>query len=97
METVALYIGYLIIWLIAVLLLGLSLCVMCSTILGLYRIIKYKHTFRLLKRYETRSIYKTSKAATQFLISIGISPEDTLKEAQNLIEKYRIRYKISED
>lgn len=97
MDTMALYVGYIVIGLIAVILICLSFLVMWGTIIGLYRILKYKQTSRLIKKYETRDMYKACKVATQFLISRGVSPENTLKEAQSMIEKYRIRYKIIDD
>lgn len=97
METIALYIGYIVIVLIAVALICLSLLVVWSTIIGLYRIIKCKKTSRLIRKYETRNMYKACKVATKFLISKGVSEENTLKEAQYMIEKYRRRYNIKED
>lgn len=97
MDTIALYIGYIVIGLITVALIGLSFLVVCSTIIGLCRILKYKQTSRLIKKYETRNLYKTCKIATQFLISKGVSEENTLKEAQDMIEKYRSNYKITEE
>lgn len=97
MDTIALYIGYIVLGIIAVALIGLFFIVMWSTIIGIYRILKYKQTSRLIRKYETRAMYKACKVATQFLISKGVSPEDTLKEAQYMIERYRKRYKITED
>lgn len=94
MESIALYIGYIIIGLIAVALICLSLLVVCGTIIGLYRTIKYKQTSRLIRKYETRNMYKACKIATKILISKGVSEENTLKEAQDMIEKYRKRYKL---
>lgn len=40
MEEIALYLGYIIIILIALSLIGLSILALCATALGLYRIIK---------------------------------------------------------
>lgn len=97
MDTIALYIGYIVLGIIAVALIGLFFIVMWSTIIGIYRILKYKQTSRLIRKYETRAMYKACKVATQFLISKGVSPENTLKEAQYMIERYRKRYKITED
>lgn len=97
MNTIALYIGYIVIGLIAVVLICLSFLVVWGTIIGLYRILKYKQTSQLIKKYETRSMYKACKVAVQFLISKGVSEENTLKEAQDMIEKYRRRYKIKEE
>lgn len=97
MDTIALYIGYIVLGVIAVALIGLFFIVMWSTIIGIYRILKYKQTSRLIRKYETRAMYKACKVATQFLISKGVSPENTLKEAQYMIERYRKRYKITED
>ena len=97
MNTIALYIGYIVIGLIAVVLICLSFLVVWGTIIGLYRILKYKQTSQLIKKYETRSMYKACKVAVQFLISKGVSEENTLKEAQDMIEKYRRRYNIKEE
>ena len=97
MDTIALYIGYIVLGIIAVALIGLFFIVMWSTIIGIYRILKYKQTSRLIRKYETRAMYKACKVATQFLISKGVSPENTLKEAQYMIERYRKRYKITGD
>lgn len=97
MDTIALYIGYIVIGLIAVVLISLSFLVVWCTIIGLYRILKYKQTSRLIRKYETRNMYKACKVATQFLISKGVSEENTLQEAQDMIEKYRRRYNIKEE
>lgn len=97
MEAIALYIGYIVIGLIGVVLIGFVLLVLLSTTIGLYRIMKYKQTSRFIKKYETKAMCKACRVATQFLISKGISPENTLEEAQNMIENYRRRYKIKED
>lgn len=94
MNTIALYIGYIVIGLIAVALICMSFAFVWGTIIGLYRILKYKQTSQLIKKYETRSMYKACKVAVQFLISKGVSEENTLKEAQDMIEKYRRRYNI---
>lgn len=94
MNTIALYIGYIVIGVIAVVLICLSFLVVWGTIIGLSRILKYKQTSRLIRKYETRNMYKACKVATQFLISKGVSEENTLKEAQDMIEKYRRRYNI---
>lgn len=97
MDTIALYIGYIVIVLIAVALICMSFAFVWGTIIGLYRILKYKQTSRLIRKYETRNMYKACKVATQFLISKGVSEENTLQEAQDMIEKYRKCYKITED
>lgn len=97
MNTIALYIGYIVIGLIAVALICMSFAFVWGTIIGLYRILKYKQTSRLIRKYETRNMYKACKIATKFLISKGVSEENTLKEAQEMIERYRRRYKITED
>lgn len=97
MNTIALYIGHIVIGLIAFALICLSILVVWSTIIGLYRILKYKQTSRLIRKYETRNMYKACKIATKFLISKGVSEENTLKEVQEMIEKYRRRYKITKD
>ncbi len=97
MDTIALYIGYIVLGLIAVALICMSFLIVWGTIIGLYRILKYKQTSRLIRKYETRNMYKACKVATQFLISKGVSEENTLQEAKDMIEKYRKRYKITED
>lgn len=97
MNTIALYLGYIVIGLIAVALICMSFAFVWGTIIGLYRILKYKQTSRLIRKYETRNMYKACKVATQFLISKGVSKENTLQEARDMIEKYRKCYKITED
>lgn len=97
MDTIALYIGYIVLGLIAVALICMSFLIVWGTIIGLYRILKYKQTSRLIRKYETRNMYKACKVATQFLISKGVSEENTLQEAKDMIEKYRKHYKITED
>lgn len=97
METTALYIGYILMGLIALVLVGMSLLVLWATAFGLYRIIKYKQSIRFLKNHQQKDIYKACKIAVQILISQGISPNDTLEEASNMIENYRIHCKIKED
>lgn len=97
MDTIALYIGYIVLGLIAVALICMSFLIVWGTIIGLYRILKYKQTSRLIRKYETRNMYKACKVATQFLISKGVSEENTLQEAKDMIEKYRKRYKITVD
>lgn len=97
MDTIALYIGYIVLGLIAVVLICKFFLIVWVTIIGLYRILKYKQTSRLIRKYETRDMYKACKVATQFLISKGVSEENTLQEAKDMIEKYRKRYKITED
>lgn len=97
METTALYIGYIVIGVIVIALIVLCLLILWGTSLGVYRIIKYKQTIWFIKKHETKAMYKASKTAVQFLISKGIHPENTLKEALGMIENYRLRYKIEED
>lgn len=97
MDTITLYIGYIVLGLIAVALICMSFLIVWGTIIGLYRILKYKQTSRLIRKYETRNMYKACKVATQFLISKGVSEENTLQEAKDMIEKYRKHYKITED
>lgn len=97
MNTVALYIGYIVIFLVAIALIGLSLLALLSMIVGCYRVIKCRQTFFLIRRYEVTNIYKASKVAIQFLSDKGISPEHTLREAQIMIENYRKRNDIKED
>lgn len=97
MDTIALYIGYIVLGLIAVALICMSFLIVWGTIIGLYRILKYKQTSRLIRKYETRNMYKACKVATQLLVSKGVSEENTLQEAKDMIEKYRKRYKITED
>lgn len=83
--------------LVAIALIGLSLLILWSTVLGLYRILKYQQTFWFIKTYETKAMYKTCKIAVQFLISKGVSPENTLEEALGMIEKYKKHFKIKDD
>lgn len=97
METTALYIGYILIGLIALVLVGMCLLVLWTTVFSLYRIIKYKQTIRFLKKHEQKDIYKACKVAVQFLISKGLTRDNTLEEVLNMIENYRIRCKIKEE
>lgn len=97
MNTIALYIGYTVIGLVAFALIGLSLLALYATVLGFYRVIKYKQTSRLIKKYETQNMYKASKTAIDFLVSKGIEPYNTIGEALTIIERYRKRYDIKED
>lgn len=97
METTALYMGYLLMGLIALVLVGTYLLVLYATVMGLYRIIKYKQTIRFLKKHEQKNIYKACKVAVQFLISKGVTRDYTLEEVLNTIENYRRRCKIKED
>lgn len=97
MEETALYIGYAVMGLIALALAGMALLVLYTTASGFYRVIKYKQTCAIIKKYETKNMYKACNVAVHFLISKGVSPEDTLKEAQKMIEQYKKRYKIKED
>lgn len=97
METTALYMGYLLMGLIALVLVGTYLLVLYATVMGLYRIIKYKQTIRFLKKHEQKNIYKACKVAVQFLISKGVTRDYTLEEVLNTIENYRRRCKINED
>lgn len=97
METTALYIGYAVMVLIVIALIGMSLLVLSGTALGLYRILKYKQTSRFIRKHETKAMYKTCKVAVQFLISKGVSPENTLEEALGMIEKYKKHFKIKGD
>lgn len=96
MNTAALYIGYIVIGLVAFALIGLSLLSLYATVLGFYRVIKYKQTSRLIKKYETRNMYKASKIAIDFLVSKGIEPYNTIQEALGMIERYRKRNGIEE-
>lgn len=97
METTALYIGYILIGLIALVLVGMCLLVLWTTVFSLYRIIKYKQTIRFLKKHEEKDMYKACKVAVQFLISKGVTRDNTLEEVLNMIENYRIRCKIKEE
>lgn len=97
MNTIALYLGYIVIGLVAIGLIGLLLLTLYTTVLGFYRVIKYKQTSRLIKKYETKNMYKASKIAVDFLVSKGISPCNTIGEALGMIENYRKRYKIKEE
>lgn len=97
MNEIALLIGYTVIVLIAVALIGFVFAILYSISIGLYRIIKYKLTSCLIQKYETKNMYKASKIAVDFLVSKGISPCNTIGEALGMIERYRKRYKIEED
>lgn len=89
METAALYIGYIVIGLVAFALIGLFLLTLWATIVGFYRVVKYKQSSRLIKKYETRNMYKASKIALDFLLSKGVEPFNTIGEVTNMIENYR--------
>lgn len=97
MDTAALYIGYIVIGLLAIALIGFILLTLLGTVLGLYRIIKYKRTICLLTKYEEKNMYKACKVAAQFLLSKGLSQEDTLQDVMNMIENYRRHCRIKED
>lgn len=97
METVALYIGYIIIALIFLIVIGFLLLVLWGVGLALYRIAKYKQTLRFIAKHETKDMYKACDVAVKFLISKVSSPDKTLREVQSLIEAYGKRYKIKED
>ncbi len=97
METIALYIGYIVIGLIALILVGALLLILYVIIIGWYRIIKYKQTIRFFTKHQAKDMYKACKVAAQFLISKGASPDNTLEEVLNMIENYRKRYKITEN
>lgn len=97
METTALYIGYILIVLIALVLVGMCLLALWTTVFSLYRIIKYKQTIRFLKKHEQKDMHKACKVAVQFLISKGVTRDNTLEEVLNMIENYRKRCKIKED
>lgn len=64
METTALYIGYIVIGLIVLVLIGFLLIVLSSTTLGIYRVIKYKQTIRLIKKYETKAMLILRKTSS---------------------------------
>lgn len=97
MNTIALYIGYLIIGLFVFALIGLLLLITYATVLDLYRVFKYKQTSRFIKKYETRNMYKSCKTAVNFLLSKGISPNNTVAEVLDKIENYRKLYNIKEE
>lgn len=94
MEQLALYLGYIVIILIALSLIGLSIIALCGTALGFYRIIKYKQTSKLIRKYETSNMYKASKIAVDFLMSKGISEDNKIGEVLRMMERYRKRYNI---
>lgn len=96
MDQAALYIGYSVIGLVAFALIGLSLLTLWCTILGFYRVLKYKQTSRLIKKYETKNMYKASKIAVDFLMSKGVCPYYKIGEVLDIIERYRKRNKIEE-
>lgn len=97
MDTIALYIGYIVIGLIALVLICLSLLTLYATAVGLFRIIEYKQTSRFIKKYEPRAMYKTCKVAVEFLISKGLHKDNTLEEALIKIERFGKRFKIKEN
>lgn len=97
MDTIALYIGYTVVGLVAFVLIWLSLLTLWGTVLGFYRVLKYKQTSRLIKKYETRNIYKASKIAIDFLMSKGVCPDYKISEVLDMIERYRKRNKIEEE
>lgn len=97
MNTIALYLGYTVIGLVAFALAGLTLLTLYATVLGFCRVIKYKQTSRLIKKYETKNMYKASKIAVDFLVSKGIEPYNTIGEALGMIERYRKRNDIMEE
>lgn len=96
MEIIALYIGYAIIAVNFVIAIGILLLVLCGTVMGLSRIIKYKQTTRFLTKHEQKETYKACKTAVHFLISKGVCRDNTLQEAIDMIENYKIRYKIKD-
>lgn len=97
MNTIALYLGYIVIGLVAFSLIGLFLLTLYGIFVGFYRIVKYRQTSRLIIKYETKNMYKASKIAVDFLVSKGISPCNTIGEALGMIENYRKRYKINDE
>lgn len=97
MNTIALYLGYTVIGLVAFALIGLTILTLYATLLGLYRVIKYKQTSRLIKKYEQKNMYKASKIAVDFLVSKGIEPYNTIGEALGMIERYRKRNDINDE
>lgn len=97
MDTIALQLGYIVIWLVAFALIGLVLLTLYGISVGFYRIVKYRQTSRLIIKYETKDMYKASKIAVDFLVSKGIDQCNTIGEALVMIENYRKRYKIKED
>ena len=96
MEQLALYLGYIVIILIALSLIGLSIVALYATALGIYRVIQYKQTSKLIRKYETINMYKASKIAVDFLMSKGISEDDKIGEVLRMMERYRKRYNIEE-
>lgn len=97
MNMAALYLGYIVIGLVSFALIGLSLLTLYVTCLSLYRVIKYKQTSRLIKKYETKNMYEACKIAVDFLLSKGINPYNKIEEVLELIEKYKERYNIKEE
>lgn len=96
MDTIALYLGYIVIGLVAIALVGLFLLILCGIFEDFYRIIKCKRTSRLIVKYEARNVYKASKIAVDFLVSKGISPCNTIGEALKMVENFRERYNIED-
>lgn len=97
MDQAALYIGYAVIGLVAFAFIGLSLLTLWYMILGFYRVFKYKQISRLIKKYETKNMYKASKTAVDFLMSKGVCPDYKISEVLDMIERYRKRNKIEEE
>lgn len=94
MDQAALYLGYAIMVIIAIAIVGIVLLELLSISIGIYRIIKYKQTSKLISKYEARNLYKTSKTAVDFLMSKGIYPDNKISEVLDMIERYRKRNKI---
>ena len=97
MDTIALYIGYIVIGLIALVLICFSVVTLYATAVGLFRITKYKKTSRFIKNHEAKAMYKTAKVAVEFLISKGVCRDNTLGEAENMIERFQQVFKVKED
>lgn len=89
MNTIALYIGYVILGILGFALLVLAMLVLWLTVAAFYRIIKTKQTIRFMCKYENKVAYDAMKTALQYLLSKGASRNDTLETVESLIEKFR--------
>jgi len=89
MNTIALYIGYVILGILGLALLVLVILVLWLTVAAFYRIIKTKQTIRFMCKYENKVAYDAMKTALQYLLSKGASRNDTLETVESLIEKFR--------
>ena len=85
MNTIALYIGYVILGILGFALLVFAILVLWLTVAAFYRIIKTKQTIWFMRKYEDKVAYYAMKTALQYLLSKGASRNDTL----DTVEKFR--------